>query len=160
MWWKILASNIKKPPLITYSKDEAKHDHVMINKIKKYMIKHYSDKEGYMLFLFPGGYMLRSNVHHIIMVQETFKALNIDYDETIIESFGIVRCGKFYGVCHVELYDKLSGKEFESLIDTFVSLGADRVHVRWSGRGWEYVEKLIRRIQKAMGDNVEVYNIR
>ena len=149
----------KKSNLITYNRDEACKDVYMINKIKQYMKKHYSVKDGYMMFLFPGGYMLRSNTHHDMMVRETFKALNIAYHDIIIESFGIVRCGKFMGVCHVEIQNKLSSKEFESLIDTFVSLNADRVHLHWKGLGWQYGDKLARRMQKSLGDGVEVYDL-
>ena len=149
----------KKPALITYIRGEAEKDTKMIEKIKQYMKKHYSIKDGHMLFLFPGGYMLRSNIHHDIMTRETFKALKIDYNDTMINNFGIIRCGKFAGVCHIELDDKLSSKEFESLINTFVSLHADRVHLHWKGLGWEYGEKLVRRMQKNLGDDAEVYSL-
>ena len=149
----------KKPTLITYARGEAEKDTKMIKKIKEYMKKHYSIKDGHMLFLFPGGYMLRSNIHHDTMVCETFKALNIEYGDTMINSFGIIRCGKFAGVCHIELDDKLSSKEFESLIDTFVSLNADRIHLHWKGLGWQYGDKLARRMQKSLGDGVEVYDL-
>lgn len=125
--------------------------------IEQYMKKYYNDRDGTSHFLFSDGFMARSNMPHDVMISDTLTELDIDVG---FRTLGIIRCGIIDGAYHIELDTILTNSSFETLIDTIVSASpADGVLVSWRGSGQAYGNKLVRRIQKAVGDNTSVYNV-
>ena len=132
---------------------DARQEVEAIKQIKQYVESKYSNEDGHYMFLFPDGYMLCSETHHEEIVSDVFHTLGIERDVATMHSFGIARCG------YLELDFELTSVALERFVDMVISKNPKNVHTDWRGRPWSYVDKLVARIQKSVGDDIGVYNI-
>lgn len=125
------------------------------------MKKHHDIQKGYCWILFPDGYMLKSYDIHCEIFEKTRNILKVKND-FIFYALGIVRCGisyhlkygKQYSTCYIKMKYELTDLAFNKLIDTFISENPRDIFV--DCYDLVYQEKLVRKIQKLMGNNVNV----